>query len=121
MKKTPSKKSGSSVKQKYEVIELPSDNAGMEEYVSKNRKEINERIIDNIEYALKNRLGGVEIFCFKNSNFVVVLNRKDFKDSLQGIFEFCLENEQFELCERAKKTMKRVDKLCYVYTYNKAK
>ncbi len=121
MKKTPRKKSGSKVKQRYEVIELPADNAGMEEYVSKNRREINERIVDNIEYAMKNRLGGVEIFCFKNSKFVVVLNRKDFRESLQDIFEFCLENEQFELCEKVKKAMKRLDRLSYVQTYTKAK
>lgn len=122
MKKTPAKKkSVTKPKKNYEVIELPADNAGMEEFVAKNRVKINEKIVENIEYAMKKRLGGVEIFRFKNSNFVVVLNRKDFKDSLEDIFEFSLDNEHFEICDKVKKMMDKMEKLSYVYTYKKTK
>ncbi len=121
-KKTPAKKkSAAKPKEKYEVIELPSDNDGMAEFVAKNRVKINEKIVDNIEYAINQRLGGVEIFCFKNSNFVVVLNRKDFKESLEDIFEFSLDNEHFEICDKVKKMMDKIEKLSYVYTYKKTK
>lgn len=122
MKKTPrKKKSAEKSTDRYEVIELPADNAGMEEYVSKNRLKINEKIVDNIEYAINKRLSGVEIFCFKKSNFVVVLNRKDFKESLADIFKFSLDNEHFEICEKVKKMMDKIEKLSYVYTYKKTK
>lgn len=122
MKKTPAKKkSVKKPREKYGVIELPTDNAAIEEFVAKNRVAINEKIVDNIEYALKQRLGGVEIFCFKNSNFVVVLNRKDFKESLEDIFEFSLDNEHFEICDKVKKMMDKIEKLSYVYTYKKTK
>ena len=94
IKKTPKKKkSNSKVTVKHEVVELPSNNKEMEDYVLSNRLEINEKILDNIEFALKNKLGGVEMFCFKNSNFVVVLNRRDFKESLQNIYDFSMSNE----------------------------
>ncbi len=120
-KKTPSKKSKAQIRGKYDVIELPSDNVDMEKYVEKNRAEINEKIVDNIEYALKNRLTGVELFCFKDSNFVVVLHRKDFKENLQHVFEFSLENEQFEVCEKARRVLDRLEKTCYIFTYNRKK
>ena len=122
MKKTPrKKKSKRNPVERYEVIELPADNVGMEKYVETNRDEINSRIVDNIDYALKNKLGGVEIFCFKGSNFVVVLNRKDFEESLRSIYEFSLDHENFTVCEKAKKLLGKVEKMSYVLTYNKIK
>ena len=122
MKKTQAKKkSKKKLRQRYQVIELPADNEGMEKYVEKNRVEISNRIVENIEYALNARLMGVEIFCFKDSNFVVVLNRNHFKESLADIFEFSLDTENFELCEKVKKTMGKMEKLSYVFTYKKTK
>ena len=64
------------------IIELPSNNTDMEKYVDENRMEINKAVVDNIDFALKKRLSVVEIFSFKNSNFVVSVNRKDFKENL---------------------------------------
>ncbi len=121
MKKTPGKKKTPSSKMKYKVVELPSDNATMEKFVEKNRTELNRRIVDNIEYAAKNKLGGVEMFCFKNSNFVVVINRKDFKDNLQNVLEYSIKHSQYELCERAKRLISRIDKISYVHKYTKIK
>lgn len=122
MRKTPKKKkSDLKVSIKHDVIELPSNNEEMEEYVLSNRFEINERIMDNIEFALKHKLGGVEVFCFKNSNFVVVLNRKDFKENLQNIYEFSMSNEKFEICIRAKKLISLSDKFGFIYNYKNKK
>ena len=125
MKKTPTKKKSESKSKKskyqYAVVELPSDNSAMENYIQKNREEINEKIVDAIEYAMHNRLGGVEIFCFKGSSFVVVLNRKDFKDSLENIFDFGMEKEKFEICAKVKQLIRRMDTLSHVSTYKKIK
>ena len=120
MRKTPKKKkSNSKVIIKHEVVELPSNNKEMESYVLANRLEINEKIIDNIEYALKNKLSGVEMFCFKNSNFVVVLHRKDFRESLQNIYDFSMNKEKFEMCIRIKKLMDISNKLSFIYNCKK--
>lgn len=123
MKKTPkNKKSGSKkVKYKYEVIELPSKNDEMEKYLDAHRKEINQRVLNNIEYAIKNRLATVEIFSFKNSNFVVVMNRKDFKENLQNIIEFSMKSQDFESCKKAQTVMQRLDRLSVFFKYNKIK
>lgn len=122
MKKTPKKKkSNIKVKKGYNVIELPSSNKEMEEYVNVHRTEINDQILDSIDYALKNRLGNIEVFCFKNSSFVVMLHRKDFKESLENIFEFSLNNEEFGLCTKAKKLIDKFDKLGFVVQYKRNK
>jgi hypothetical protein len=125
MKKTPTKKKSESKSKKskyqYAVVELPSDNSAMENYIQNHREEINEKIVDAIEYAMHNRLGGVEIFCFKGSSFVVVLNRKDFKDSLENIFEFGMEKEKFEICAKVKQLIRRMDRLSHISTYKKIK
>jgi hypothetical protein len=122
MKKTPkNKKSESRVSVKYKIIELPSDNRDMERYVVSNRAEINEKILDIIEYAVKNKLGGVEIFCFKNSSFVVVLNRKDFKETLQNIYDFNVEHEKFETCVRIKTLIDLVNRFGFVFKIKKSK
>ena len=101
------------------IIELPSNNTDMEKYVDENRMEINKAVVDNIDFALKKRLSVVEIFSFKNSNFVVSVNRKDFKENLENLFEFSLNNEHFENCGRVKKVMDKVDKLNYFFGYKK--
>jgi hypothetical protein len=119
MKKTPKKKSSSKVTVKHKVVELPSDNKEMEDYVLANRLEINEKIIDSIEYAIKNKLAGVEVFCFKGSNFVVVLHRKDFKESLENIHDFSMNKEKFEMCIRVKKLIDLVNKFGFVYNCKK--
>ncbi len=98
-------------------MELPSNNEDMEVYVTKNRTEINERIVESIDYALKNRMTGIEVFCFKDSSFVVVLHRKDFKESLENVFNFSLNNQQFELCTRVKKLIEKTDRLGFVVKY----
>lgn len=122
MKKTQGKKkSNSRVTAKHEVVELPSENKEMENYVLNNRLEINQKIIDNIEYALKNKLTGIEMFCFQNSNFVVVLHRKDFKESLQNIYDFSMKNEKFEACIRAKKVMDLLGTYSFFCNYKKTK
>lgn len=87
----------------------------MEDYVLAHRLEINEKIIDSIEYAVKHKLAGVEVFCFKGSNFVVVLHRKDFKESLENIYQFSMSKEKFEICIRVKKLIDLVNKFSFIY------
>lgn len=115
------KKSNSKVTVKHEVVELPSENKEMEDYVLTNRIQINQKIVDNIEYALKNKLGGVEMFCFQNSNFIVVLHQKDFKESLESIYDFSMKNEKYEACLRARKVINLLNRYTFSYNCKKTK
>jgi hypothetical protein len=124
MKKNPNNKgsgSKSKSKNKYEVIELPASNAEMEKYLEIHRKEINRRVVENIDYGIKMRLSAVEIFSFKNSNFVVLMNRKDFKENLQNIIDFSLKNQDFDVCKKAKMVLQKLDKVSIFFNYKKTK
>jgi len=116
MKKTPNKKS---YNKKHKIVELPSGNDEMEKYIDDHRKEINESMVDSIDYAIQKRLSAVEIFKFKNSNFIVVVNRKDFKENLENIFDFSLSNEHFEICGKVKMVMEKMEKINHIFEYKK--
>lgn len=120
MKKTPiKKKSVPKVEEVLKIIELPSSNDEMEKYIDANRAQINEAIVDSVDYAIRKRMAAVEVFSFKDSKFVVLLNRKDFKENLENIFDFSLNNEHFEVCGKARKVIEKVDKFSYFFGYKK--
>lgn len=123
MKKNPSNKKSKIVKKKdrYEVIQLPSNNDEMEKYLDVHRKEINSRMVDNISYAIKYRLSAVEIFSFKNSNFIVLMNRRDFKENLQNILDFSMKQDDYATCIKTRKVMDRLNKLSYIFNCKKIK
>jgi hypothetical protein len=123
MKKNPSNKKSKIVKKKdsYEVIQLPSNNDEMEKYLDANRKEINSRMIDNISYAIKHRMTAVEIFSFKNSNFIVLMNRRDFKENLQNILDFSTKQDDYATCIKARKVIDKLNKLSYIFNCKKIK
>lgn len=99
------------------VLELPKNNADMEYYLLNNKIKIYDSIVSNIETAINKRWGGVEVFKFQETNFVVVINRRDFKENLQNAFDFGLENEHFEMCARTKKILDKLEKLSFVANY----
>lgn len=89
----------------------------MEEYVLRNKTKIYESIVTNIETAINKRWSAVEVFKFQESNFVVVINRKDFKENLQNAFDFSLENEHFEICAKAKKVIDKLEKISFITNF----
>jgi hypothetical protein len=116
MKKTPNKKS---YNKKNKIIELPSNNDEMEKYIDGHRKEINESMINSIDYAIRKRLSTIEVFKFKNSNFVVIVNRKDFKENLENIFNFSLSHEHFEVCGKVKNVIEKMEKITHIFECKK--
>lgn len=103
------------------VVELPINAIDMETYIENNRSTINEMLIKSFDYAVRKNFTGVEVFCFKDSNYVVIVNQKDFKDNLQNIFDYSLKNEHFEICAKAKKVIELIDKFSFVLGYKKIK
>jgi hypothetical protein len=106
-----------SIKEKITVLELPKSNDDMEYYVLKNKTKIYDSIVTNIETAINKRWSAVEIFKFQETNFVVVINRRDFKENLQNAFDFSLENEHFEICAKAKKVIDKLEKMSFITNY----
>lgn len=85
---------------------LPSDNKELLNFAQKFKVEMMEQIVNSIEYALKNKLSFVEVFQFKNSDFVITLAEKDYLTNLDNIFNYYLKNEVYEYCPRVAELQK---------------
>jgi hypothetical protein len=83
-----------------ELYVLPSDNDELCDFIKKYRTEMSEQIISAIDYAIKNNLPMVEVFQFKNSDFVITLSKPQFREHLDHIFSYYMDNEKYELCTR---------------------
>jgi hypothetical protein len=79
---------------------LPSDNEIMKAYIQKNKIQLTEKTLSSIEYAVNNKLPFVEIFGFKNSDFIIAVSENDYLENVNNIYSFYLETENYELCSR---------------------
>jgi hypothetical protein len=82
------------------VYILPSSNQELKGFILKNKLDVMEQVISSIEYALQHGLPMVEVFQFKNSEFIVTISEKEFQSNLDNIFKCYMENEIYELCPR---------------------
>ena len=95
---------------KYCSATLTCEYNEMEKYILENKASLTLKVVDSIEYALKNKLVNVEVFKFKNSYYIVLLNENSFKENLDFIFNYYIDTEQYEYCENVKKIQKLLDK-----------
>jgi hypothetical protein len=94
---------------KFQSKVLPSEFKTMEEFVIKNKFKLTEQVVSSIEFALKNNLSNVEVFSFRNTDFIVVLNVSTFKENLENIYNYYINTEQYEFCERVSKLQKIIN------------
>lgn len=87
----------------YKPLKLPSDDAELKIFLSKNKIKMMEQILDSIEYSIENDLSVVEIFSFKGSDFIVSLNQERFLENVENIYKFYVDEERYELCNRVKR------------------
>ncbi len=79
---------------------LPSDNKELELFSQKFKSEMMEQIVNVIEFAITNDLPFIEVFQFKNSDFVITLSEKDYSTNLENIYSYYMKNESYEYCPR---------------------
>jgi hypothetical protein len=93
---------------KISKFELPSDNDKLEDFIKKNKNKMVLHSIKMLEYAVRTNLEFVEIFRFKNSNFIVTISKEEYKENVEFIFEQLLKDENYEFCDF---TIKLKDKI----------
>mgnify|MGYP003336831545 CR=1 FL=1 len=94
---------------KYKPFVLPSSYEELNNYVKTNKKELTQLVISSIEFALKNELPMIEVFNFKNSDFVVTLSHSEFRENINHIYNFYINEELYELCPRVKQVESLLD------------
>lgn len=82
------------------ILTLPSNNIEMEKFIQENKTILTERALESIEYGITNNLPFVEVFNFKNTDFVITISSKDFLLNVDHIYKLYLESENYELCPR---------------------
>jgi hypothetical protein len=99
---------GKKVVEENDLYVLPSDNTQLESFIEKYKVNMTEQVISSIEFALKHELPIIEVFQFKGSKFVVTLSPADFDINLENIYQFYLEKEHYELCQRIVKLREKL-------------
>jgi len=79
---------------------LPAANEELRNFTKRFKVKMMEQVVASIEYALQNNLPLIEIFQFKNSDFVITIAKKDYLINLDHIFKYYIEKEKYELCTR---------------------
>lgn len=85
------------------VYVLPSDNKELQSFSQKFKVDMMEQVVGAIEFAVNNDLPLIEVFQFKNSDFVITLAEKDYLTNLENIYSFYMKNESYEYCTRVVK------------------
>jgi len=88
---------------------LPTDNDELQTFSRKFKIDMMEQAVASIEFAFNNKLPLVEVFQFKDSDFVITISEKDYLPNLENIYSFYVKNESYEKCSRVvtlQKTLK---------------
>lgn len=94
---------------KYKPLILPSDDEQLQAYIKNHRLVLLENVIESINHSIDKSLSVVEVFKFENSDFIVTLDRKNFLCNIKEIYDYCIENEHYELCNKIKKINVRLN------------
>jgi hypothetical protein len=89
---------------------LPADNDELLSFTLKNKTSMMEQVVNSIEYAVSLNLPIVEVFQFKNSDFVITISEKDYITNIDNIFSYYMKSEKYEYCPRVvelQKTLKQ--------------
>jgi hypothetical protein len=100
---------------------LPSSNLEMENFIKKHKNKLKEHVVNFIDYAVTENIGQIPVFQFKNTNFVVLIFRGSFMDSLQEIFKSSLTEENYELCAKIKNIEVKMKKPTLIRDFKKCK
>lgn len=90
------------------IYVLPSENKDLQVFSKKFKVDMMEQVVKAIEFAVEHRLPFVEVFQFKNSDFVITLSEKDYLNNLDNIYKYFLEKEVYEYCPRVVQLQKTI-------------
>ena len=82
---------------------LPSDLKELEKFISANKLKLMGAVLSSIEYSIDTKLHIAEAFRFRDSEFIVTILDSNFKENVDNIYKYYIDNELYELCDRIKK------------------
>ena len=79
---------------------LPANDKELESFIQKYKLDMTQQVVSSIEFAIQYKLPIIEVFQFKESSFVVTISCKEFDSNLENIYNYYLDKEHYELCEK---------------------
>jgi len=79
---------------------IPSDNKELQFFAKKFKFDMMEQVINTITFAVEHNLPFIEVFQFKNSDFVITLSEKDYLTNLDNVYSYYIGREAYEYCPR---------------------
>lgn len=95
-------------RKKLEKFFLPNEDISLDQYIQTHKTEIQNHILNCIEYAVSKGLESVEIFKFQDSPYSVNIPQSDYEENVKFIFKTFVDNEKFEYCPRIKKLLEKI-------------
>ena len=74
---------------------LPSDNKELQSFSQKFKLDMMEQVVKIIDFAVVHNLPFIEVFQFKNSDFVITLSEKDYLTNIENVFAYYMEKEAY--------------------------
>ena len=87
---------------------LPSENKELQTFSQKFKLDMMQQIVGVIEFAIEHNLPLIEVFQFKNSDFVITLSEKDYLTNLDNVYSYYMEKEVYEYCPRIVRLQKTI-------------
>lgn len=94
------------------VIEVDESSSLKEiyEHVSKDRRVLYKYLLKRISYGIENSFTSVRIFRIYGSDYYLDCKRGDWKKYLNRILDYFVELEEYEICDKAAKLIKKINK-----------
>ena len=81
----------------------------LEDFEAKAKKPTMMRsLVSNIADGIKDNLESVNIAEIKNHDVIISVSKDEWKPGLEKAMEYYIENEQYEICSKIKKLIKRL-------------
>lgn len=94
---------------KFIPLVLPSNNNILNRYIKNNKVSLMETVISSIDYAVARNLPIAEAFTFEDTDFVITINNESFKENVEQIYQYYIDNEYYELCNRVLKLKQKLN------------
>ena len=81
----------------------------LEDFETKAKKPLMMKtLVSNIASGIKEDLESVNIAEIKNHDVIISVSKDEWKPGLEKAMEYYIENEQYEVCSKIKKLIKRL-------------
>ena len=80
----------------------------MKGFAAKFKVDLMEHVVTSIQRAVKNSLPVAEVFQFKNSPFIVIINEDEFDTNLSHIHKYYVDNHIHELSPRVRQLQETI-------------